>query len=412
MNEPISYKALKLSRAEAKVSLTSAFIVALRLFGLFMILPVFSIYALQLSGANPMNIGLTLGLYGLAAMLFQPIFGYLSDHHGRLQLIAFGLVLFVVGSLTSTFATSIYTMMGGRLLQGAGAIGSVMMALVADHTRPNVRSKAMALIGMFITFGFILAMIVSPILTHHLGLKGLFAVSSVLGLLALACVIFLPRTSRHQPKIGSSAIHVQPVRKLMLDPNTRILNVSVLFLHGFLIANFTVLPNLLTQNLHISLSASWWLYLLTLIPAFILMLVCIIIAEKYQLLKHMVIFCILLLTIAEIIFYTQLHYFPYAVAALVLFFTAFITLEALLPSWLTRLVAKEARGTALGIYATCQFLGAFLGGCLGGYVARSLPQEVFLYLTALGALWFIYATQSKPKPVDAANDAGGAKKEP
>ena len=404
MNDQSNRKTLKFSPEETKISLVSAFIIALRLFGLFMLLPVFSIYALQLQDATPMNIGITLGLYGLAAMLMQPVFGYISDQHGRLKMIALGLILFISGSLVATFATEIYTMMLGRLLQGMGAIGSVLMALVADHTRPTTRSKAMALIGTFITLGFIIAMVLSPILTQHFGLSGLFALSSLLGCIALALVLLLPQSNIKTRKLAKSTVPSAYFKKLLQNTNTRLINLSVLLLHGVLIANFVVLPNLIRQNLQVSLSASWWVYLLALLPAFILMFCLIIIAEKFQRIKSIVVLCILTISLAELLFFTELTHLAYLITALILFFTAFITLEALLPSWLTRIVSPNVKGTALGIYASCQFLGAFLGGCLGGYLASPLPKQVFLYLTALTALWFIFATRTEVSPLDPAND--------
>ncbi len=380
------------SKQERRITTLSALIFALRLFGLFMILPVFTLYAKPLANATPENINFTLGLYGLAAFIFQPLFGALSDRFGRKPMVAIGLSIFVIGCLIATLAHNIYLMMLGRLLQGGGSIGSVLMALVADYTRESLRTRAMALIGITLTLSFVASIVLSPILVSIIQLNGLFAITTFLGVIGLILTVFLPS----EPPTGTDHIPISAALNLFLkNQDILILNISVLLLHAILIAIFTTLPILLGKELDLTVNGLWTTYLPTLLIAFVGMIVLIMIAERYQKMKQITTLSIALIVISSICFWFGNSYLLFFIGISV-FFTGFITLEALLPSWLTRVVPQSRKGVGMGAYSMMQFLGAFLGGCLGATVVDS--NNIFLYCIATSGLWFILAMKLKRLP--------------
>lgn len=389
---------LPFNKDERKTTAAAAFIIALRLFGLFMILPIFSIYALGLMYATPFNIGITLGIYGLAAMIMQPVFGYLSDKHGRLKMIIVGLVLFISGSLVAAFAGNIYTMMLGRFLQGSGALSGMLLALISDHTRAEVRSKAMAIISITIACGFLVALVLGPILAMDFGLEGLFALTAFLGLIALNLAVILPRnTPAEREHLG---IHIDKIKLVLKNKTILLLNVSVFLLNTLLIANFVILPSLLLKKLYLSPHQTWWLYLVSMGIALILMFVFLMITERFFLFKKMVILTILLMMFGELAFFTHFDSVSHVIIGLTLFFTGFLTLETLLPSWLSRIVTQDLKGTALGIFASAQFCGAFAGGLFGAYFGNAGGRDLFLYLLSVCVIWFIAVTldlKQRPK---------------
>lgn len=383
--------------SERKISIIGALIIGLRLLGLFMILPIFSVYALGLMYATPQNIGITLGIYGLSAMIMQPVFGYLSDKHGRIKMIIIGLILFITGSLISAFAGSIYTMMLGRFLQGGGAISGVLLALVTDHTRPIVRSKSMAMISILITLCFIASIVLGPIIALHLGLEGLFALTAFLGLLALNLTVILPRnTPAEHEHLG---IHLNKIKLVLANKTILLLYTSIFLLNVLLIASFVLLPTILLQNLHLSPNQTWWLYLISLLIAFIVMLILITLTEKFKAHKKTLLLSILLIIFAEAIFFSNFINIMYVLISLILFFTGFITLEALLPSWISRIADPGLEGTALGFFASAEFFGAFIGGLLGAYFSNAINNDLFLYLLGISVFWFLaVSTDLKKHP--------------
>jgi MFS family permease len=373
--------------SERKITGIAAFIIALRLLGLFMVLPVFSIYALGLMYANPVNVGITLGMYGLAAMVMQLVFGYLSDRYGRIKMIITGLILFIAGSLIGAFAVNIYTMMLARFLQGSGALGSVILALISDHTRPLVRSQALAAVSVVLALGFMMALILGPILALHFGLAGLFSLTAFLGLIALNLTIFLPRNTPTEHEHLN--IHLNKIKPILANKTILLLNISIFLLNALLIATFVVLPSLLLRNLYLSPHQTWWLYLVSLAIAFVLMLILLRLTEKFTAFKTTIIFMILTLMLSELIFFIHFDHLTYVLIALTLFFTGYLTLEALLPSWLSRIVEPGLKGTALGLFSSSQFFGAFVGGLVGAYFSTDLHTDMFLYLLAICVFWFL-----------------------
>lgn len=372
---------------ERKTSIAGSLIIGLRLLGLFLVLPIFSIYALGLMYATPQNVGITLGLYGLAAMIMQPVFGYLSDKHGRIKMIIIGLIFFITGSLISAFAGNIYTMMLGRFLQGAGAISGVTLALIADHTRPEVRSEAMALVSTVIVICFMLSIVLGPVLAFHIALSGLFVLTAFLGLLAINLVIFFPKHSLNEREHLN--IHINKIKRVLANKTVLFLYLSIFMLNALLIATFVILPNIFLRVLNLSPNQSWWLYLMSLIIAFIAMLVVIRITEKFKAFKRAVLLGVFLIMMSELLFFAKFINMTDIIIPLALFFTGFIILETLLPSWLTRIIDPELKGAALGFYASAEFFGAFIGGLAGAFLTNTNSNDTFLYLLAASVLWFL-----------------------
>ena len=332
-----------------------------RMLGLFMILPVFSVAAMQLSGATPKLIGITLGIYGLTQACFQIPFGMLSDRMGRKPIILFGLILFFIGSVISALSHSIYLLMLGRALQGSGAIGSTVLATVADMTPDHSRAKAMAFIGLSIGLSFTAAMIAGPVINHYFQLSGIFwatALLSLIGAALLNVLPSLPKPLKTSEKKFKDVLHNKQLLKL---------NAGIFSMHAILTALFIVIPIILTQQLHLSSQTQIILYLAVLIVAFILALPFIIIAEAKGKIREVFISGIMAILAAMFFFFFAKSKLALTLT-LTLFFTAFTLLEALLPSLVSKTAPPEKKGAAMGVYSSSQFLGIFVGGSAGGIV--------------------------------------------
>jgi MFS family permease len=366
-------------------------IFSLRMLGLFMILPVFAIYAKQLSGVTPTTIGLALGIYGLTQALLQIPFGMASDRVGRKPVIILGLLLFILGSVIAAVSVSIYGVILGRCLQGASAIGCVIMALVADLTREAVRIRAMAVIGITIGLSFALAMILGPVFSEIGGVPGIFWTTAVLSVVAIGVLIFvvpnpLP-VSSNSSNTNTSIPLLAYLPKLLADRQLKPLNFGVLVLHACLTALFVKMP-LIVQSLGFAEGATWRFYLPVFIGSLFATLPCIIVIEKKSWAKPGIVSMILALAISEL----GILYFSNTVWGLALslglFFTAFNVLEASLPSWVSKYADPKTKGTALGIYSSAQFLGLFLGGVIGGWLDGSYGMvAVLLFCISLTVVW-------------------------
>jgi MFS family permease len=387
-----------MSRTEKRAALGLALIFAFRMLGLFLILPVFSVLAASLEGATPALIGLAIGAYGFTQALLQIPFGLLSDRIGRKIVIASGLVLFFLGSIVAANAHSIYQVIAGRALQGSGAIAAAVMALAADLTREEHRTKAMALIGISIGLAFAASMIAGPVIGHWLGLSGLFwtiAGLALLGLVVLFAVVPNPvHTSFHRDA------EVQPTRfiKVLTKLELVRLDLGILALHATLTATFVALP--VTLRALMPTFKHSYLYLSAMTLAVIFMVPLVIAAEKRKRMKPVFLLGIVLLALAEAglaKFPTQLYTIAFC---LVVFFTGFNLLEALLPSLISKIAPVDLKGTAMGVYSTSQFLGAFLGGTLGGFLlGRFGPEGVFWFNGGVLLLWLTLALgMTPPRP--------------
>ncbi len=387
-----------MKQEELRATGALAGVFAMRLLGLFMIYPVFAGYARHLQGATPELIGLALGAYGLTQGLLQIPFGLLSDRIGRKPMISIGLVFFGIGSIVAALSTSIAGVLLGRVLQGTGAIGSVILALVADLTSEEVRTKAMAIVGITIGLSFVAAIIIGPLLASVIGVPGIFWLTAVLALVGIAItqgIVPTPaRIVRHRDAEAVPALFARVLR----DGELLRLDFAIFALHIILTASFLAVPALLAASLHLTAQMEWVVYLPVLVVSVALMVPAIIVAEKGGRMKEMFIAAIALLTISLLALALAGSIGAVAVAALVGFFTAFNVMEAMLPSLVTKIAPADAKGTATGIYSSAQFLGIFVGGAGGGLAfAQAGTTGVFSFAVIVALLWLaIAATMHRP----------------
>ncbi len=389
----------ELAQSERRAAFSLASIFAFRMLGLFMILPVFSLYAGNLSGATPSLIGLAMGIYGLTQACLQIPFGMLSDRWGRKPVIAMGMVIFAVGSVIAATAHGIEGIIIGRAIQGAGAVGSTIIALIADLTREEFRTKAMAIVGMTIGLSFTAAMVLGPILNTWVGVPGIFWLTSALALIG----ILILYTSVPNPQRSVFHRDAQPVPQLFKRMLTNLellrLDFGILSLHAILTACFVVIPITLERSAGVPEQHQWYLYLPVLVLSFACMVPFIIIAEKRRCMKQVFIGAILTLALAQLGLWELYHSEWGTMLCLFVFFTAFTLLEASLPSLISKVAPAGGKGTAMGIYSSSQFFGIFLGGSLGGWLfGHHHPSSVFLICALIGVIWLIVAISMKAPP--------------
>lgn len=379
--------------------LAIAAIFSFRMLGLFMLIPVFTIFAMQLQGATPALMGLALGSYGLSQGLLQMPFGMLSDRFGRKPILRIGLVLFVCGSLLGAFSHSIYTMILARTLQGTGAIGSVLIALIADLTPDKHRTKAMAVIGLTIGLSFGLAMVISPILTSYYGLAGIFYLTTflaLLGLVLLDTVIPTPKKESFHPENEANPSLLKSVIK---NKQLLRLDAGIFLQHFILTCTFYVIPMLLEEQIkNGQLAEQWHFYLPLMIFSFVIMLPFIMLAEKKGRMKSVFLAAVLLTSLSQwFLAFTNQSLFLFC-ALMFLYFVAFNILEATLPSLISKQAKASAKGTAMGVYSSCQFLGIFAGGVAAGILYQSVGKQGLFMVNGLMALfWFLLALSMKPE---------------
>lgn len=387
-----------MTAGERRAVATLASLFSLRMIGLFMIMPVFAIYGRELAGATPVLIGLAVGMYALAQAVLQIPLSQLSDRVGRKKLILIGMALFAVGGAVAALSTSIWGVIIGRGLQGAGAISGVVLALLADLTRLEQRTKAMAAVGMSIGLSFGLAFGLGPLLAGHFGLAGLFWATVAMGLAGMAvCHWMVPdpvTTVRQTP-----STYWQQFREALAHRELMRLNWGIFTLHLVLAAFFMSVPVLLRNSAGLEASRHGWVYLPVLFLSFIAVVPGIIIAEKKRRMKG-VFLAGISLVLAGMAWLSLLHgSLGQLVAGLSLFFLGFNLLEALLPSLVSKICPPGSKGTAMGIYSTSQFLGAFLGGPLGGALSGHLSYGfLFAALALIVAVWLAVAAGMEQPP--------------
>lgn len=378
------------SQTEKTALIALSSIMSIRMLGLFMILPVFSAFASELAGANDTLIGMALGIYGLTQASLQIPFGMLSDHIGRKPVILLGLCLLLIGSLIAANAHSIYLLIIGRALQGAGAIGSTVLALLADLTREESRSKAMAFMGLSIGLAFTVAIVVGPIINHWFHLSGIFYGTALLSLIGMGLLFSLA----NPPK--TITIREKNFLKMLKNPYLLQLDLGIFFQHMILTSIFVVIPIVLTEHMHLSAFKQVSLYFGLLFFSFIVAFPLMVLAEKKKKVKMAFIIGITLIFISQCFlyfFHTQLWSLLFF---LFIFFSAFTLLEALLPSEISKIAPKQNKGAAMGIYSTSQFLGIFAGGASGGWVLEHTHLSiVFILCACVAAGWMGMAVRSE-----------------
>ncbi len=381
----------KMTPTELRSTISLASIYGLRMLGMFLILPIFSVYAETLKGgSNHTLIGLALGAYGLTQVLLQLPFGIASDKYGRKKVIYVGLVLFIFGSVVAALATDIYMVIIGRAIQGAGAVSAVVTALVADLTREEHRTKAMAMIGGTIGITFALSLVAGPLLNQWIGVSGIFWMTAVLSFMAILVVkYYVPDPVLSQFHSDAQAAP-EKMKSVLRDRQLLRLNFGTFSLHAAQMAMFIVVPFALTETSGMNVNTHWQVYLPVLIASFVLMLPAIIIGEKRAKLKTVFIGAVALMLVAQIVFASTIHQFWGVVISLLIYFTAFNILEASLPSLISKMAPAASKGTAMGVHSTAQSFGIFLGAVVGGYLSHRFDYSaVFIFCAVLMCIWLV-----------------------
>jgi len=389
------------SPLEKRAGVSLAAIYAVRMVGLFMILPVFSLYADEFDGATPTLIGLALGIYGLTQALLQIPYGMLSDRFGRKPMIALGLIVFALGSLVAADADTIYEVIAGRALQGAGAVAAVLMALAADLSREEHRLKMMSFIGISIGFAFALSMVMGPILNSHIGLSGLFTFTAVLAVLAIFILfVWVPNPQQSMFHRDTQATPTL-FKTVLADGQLLRLDFGIMVLHMVLMATFVAFPLTLQDQAGLASEDHWKLYLPVFLLSVVFMVPFIIVAETKRRMKSVFVGAIGILAIAELNLLFGGDSAWHLALIMVVFFTAFNLLEASLPSLVSKISPADRKGTAMGVYSSSQFLGAFIGGALGGITYEVAgAQGVYLMCSFALLLWLLLAyTMKNPRYV-------------
>ena len=374
-----------MTSAERRAGVALAGVFALRMLGLFLILPVFAVHARALpSGHDAALIGLTLGAYGITQACLQIAYGAASDRYGRKPVIVAGLLLFALGSFIAAAATDLPGILVGRALQGAGAISAAVTALAADLTREQHLTKVMAMIGGSIGLVFALSMVAAPLLFDLVGLSGMFVLTGVLSLLAIVVVWRVVPVAPAIPRQPGWA----GFREVLVQPELLRMNAGVFILHLVQTAMWVLLPAALIERGGLAVGAHWKLYLPAVLLSLALMVPAVIAAERKGRMRAVFLAAIALLSIAQLGFAYLAEGLPGLFFWLLVFFVAFNVLEATQPSLIARLAAPHAKGAALGVYNTLQSLGLFAGGALGGVLAAFAgPQAVWLACALLGLVW-------------------------
>lgn len=380
-----------MTRPEKRATWSLASIYAFRMLGLFLIMPVLSLYAEQLDGATPALIGLAIGIYGIMQSILQIPFGLVSDRWGRKKVIVAGLLLFFAGSVVAALSTNIYGIIVGRAIQGSGAIAAAVMALVADLTQEVHRTKAMALIGASIGVSFGIAITAGPLIASYVGVHGIFWLISTFALAAIFIILVLVPTPRQSKRHREAELIPNRFSDALTNVELLRFNYGIFILHLVMTASFVVVP-LLMRDAGLLPARHWMVYLPVFVLSLAVMIPFIVLAEKKQKMKGVFVGAIAALILA-FVGLMQFHAaLPAIIALLLLFFSGFNLLEASLPSLVSKTAPGDLRGTAMGVYSTCQFMGAGIGGAAGGWCYGHYGASgVFLACTALVCSWLLLA---------------------
>ncbi|AEF99526.1 MFS transporter [Methylomonas methanica] len=385
-----------MTRMEKRATVSLASIYSLRMLGLFMLLPVLSLFTEQMPGSTPKLVGLTMGIYGLTQAVLQIPFGLLSDRFNRKAIIVIGLLLFLAGSVVAALATDIYGILIGRALQGCGAVSAAVMALLADLTQEVNRTKAMATIGASIGVSFGVAMTVGPVIAHHFGISGIFWLIAILAALAVLVILFIVPNPQKISVHRDAEYIPSELSSVIKNADLLRLNYGIFSLHLILMASFVVVP-LLMRDAGLLAGKHWLVYLPVLVTSMAAIIPFVIIAEKKRKMKAVFVGAVISLVLANLGFILLHGQLIGLIACLWVFFCGFNLLEATLPSLISKTAPGDLKGTAMGIYSSSQFMGAFLGGASGGWLYGEYgPSSVFIFSAAIAASWALIALFMSP----------------
>ncbi|WP_250508534.1 MFS transporter [Caballeronia sp. GACF4] len=393
MSNP-SATSTRLSAPELRATVSLAAIFALRMLGLFMIMPVFSIYAKTIPGGDDVFlVGIALGAYGVTQSMLYIFYGWISDKLGRKPVIAFGLLVFALGSFVAAAGHSMAWIIAGRVIQGMGAVSSAVIAFIADLTEEENRTKAMAMVGASIGVSFAVAIVGAPILFHWVGMSGLFTVIGVLSIVAVGVVLWVV------PDPPVPPVHLKaPFAEVLHNVELLRLNFGVLVLHATQTALFLVVPRILEAG-GLPVASHWKIYLPVMGLAFVMMVPAIIAAEKRGKMKAVMLSAIFLILIGQLLLGAAPHTLWSVAAILFVYFLGFNVLEASQPSLVSKLAPGTRKGAAAGVYNTTQSIGLALGGVIGGWLLKlDGPSAVFFSCSALVLAWLIVASKMKAPP--------------
>lgn len=380
---------------EWRASTSLAGVYALRMLGMFLVLPVLALYAAEMGGSKADG-GLAIAAYGLTQALLQLPLGIASDRFGRKKIIYLGLLVFAAGSLIAAMADNITWLIIGRAIQGAGAVSAAVTALLADLTREEVRTRAMASVGLTIGLTFAVSMVLSPLLSRYIGVSGLFALTGILSLAAIGVVAFITPNPVQSKTREDADTQPSRISEVLANGQLMRLNFGILALQSVMMAIFASLPHALEQ-LNMPRTSQWQIYLPAVLLGLILMIPAIIVGETRNKLKAVFVSGIVLILLALCGLLAGIHSLLAIGIALVVYFIGFNILEASLPSIVSKIAPGNLKGTAMGVYNTAQSLGVFIGGAAGGRLYEHLGfGGVFAFGTVLTGLWLVVAATAKP----------------
>ena len=383
-----------LNRLERRSISALATVYGLRMFGLFLILPVLAIYAKELGNATPVMMGLALGIYGVTQAIFQIPFGMMSDKFGRKPVILAGLGIFIIGSLVAAFSNTIEGVILGRALQGAGAIAAAVLALTSDLTRENQRTKAMALIGMTIGLAFLLALIAAPWFATFIGVSGLFILTAILAVGSMVLIVKVVPTPVQKRNLEVKAVPSQMLG-LLKNPQLIRLDAGIFILHFVLTAMFVVVPIMMLE-IGLDTRDHWQVYVPALLSSIVFMVPMIILSSRKKLLMHVFLAAVCILLFAQLLLMRNPASTMALTVCLFFFFWGFNLLEAMLPSMVSRVAPAASKGSAMGVYNTFQFLGVFLGGFVGGVIYGNFGVSYVFIACAIALAVWSYLIYSAP----------------
>ncbi len=394
MNHQVSNN---LASQERRAALSLSMIYAFRMLGLFMILPVFALYSDALPGATPLLMGIALGVYGLTQAMLQIPFAMWSDKIGRKPVLYIGLLLFAAGSMVAGSAHTIEGIILGRALQGAGAIAATLMALAADLSREEHRMKMMAFIGASIGVSFALSMVLGPMVNAWVGISGIFYGTAGLALLGILILYYIVPDPLHSHFHRDTQLKTSSLADVFKDKQLLRLDAGIFVLHFVLMNLFLVMPLLLRDFVELPAEKHWQVYLPVFVVSLILMVPFIIIAERKQAMKPVFIGAIIVIIVATLGFLSSSSSIVF-ILSMVLFFAGFNLLEASLPSLISKTADATQKGTAMGVYSSSQFLGAFAGGTIGGYAHQTWGVQGVYYVALLALVFWLLLAISMKKP--------------